>query len=153
MNEIRLSENPREDIPEVLYQSIVRFILLADPLEASARVGALFDAWNSWLGDESMDAALAVISEHERDDNTSPRLVTLMNELMVEEEDADVVTRRWAALSDIIGEFDDLIGDQEKLVGHLLLVHRVPPSDLLSQSQDELLVTHSQLHGGRNDRR
>jgi hypothetical protein len=168
--EIEIDLDPYANLPRPLSSELERFILGTDHDEALNRVDAiqlLLEDWDdlddeeipTWIaehGDRDFSLITAEDGSWRATDTSEPQalgarekvvLPQQVIELFCEEvlrQDNDTMVARRESIRDLVGEWLGLLVDDEKLVGHLLLVHNAQWP--LNGDQDELLALHGRYH-------
>jgi hypothetical protein len=164
-DEIQLSLDPYDDLPESLAEALEDYIILEPNSEvASEHAEALEFVIREWDDLEDDDLGSWALRRKGRPlfIGTDPRgvyveadsisakivipesLMTLIAE-QVAEAPYEVREKARAAMQELVGEWGHLLVDDEKLLGHLILIHG-ESDELASRSGDELIIKHVECH-------
>jgi len=145
MGDIQLSEDPYDDLPPEIVIVLERLFHTASDAHEDDRLARLLSAARAAIiDDDNDDVGMLVANLIDDTDPQTAEIGRLLDRYVDALADEEERTRRWAALWDLLADWVELHGDQEKLFGHLSLKHGGPPS--VSASYDELVELHVGAH-------
>jgi hypothetical protein len=165
---VAVGPNPERNLPRGLFHSLEEFVLTDDWEEADIRVDGLEFLLSEWLELGSDKRISHWVEKHRgkdfivqsTDDGTmvqarildaerSPSVIpTRLVDHLIRSVLAQPEKTRWLrhiSTMALVGEWEQLVLDEEKLLGHLLLVHQLEPPSLKGDS-DGNFALHSEIH-------
>ena len=142
---------PEQALTDSQHSALGRYLLVEDWELALERVELLIAACRAAEGagndldtSTESDNARPALARHGWHSAAPADLVTTLDDWF--DWRPDELFQSLHALHRMLRDYYDTLLDEEKLAGHLLITHRMSPSDILGEDDEQRQATHVHLH-------